>query len=379
MTVMEGVRERIRVMHLGGPKGLYGAERWILALVRNLEADRIESVVGAIRDDPSLAAELCTQAHSMGFRSHIFESPGRLSLAAIPLIRDYVRKHRIDILHTHGYKTDILGLIAVRGTGCKIVSTPHGWTINADLKLRAYESIDRLVFPLLDAVAPLSKSLFESVIGLPGMKGKTHLIENGVDIEEIENATIVDGKLRSWRDQGLAVIGYIGRLTEGKGLVTLLHAISALRRSDLRLAIVGEGEQAGELKDVAASLGLGNRVRFFGYRPDRLAFLRGFDAFVLPSRSEGTPRCLMEAMAAEVPVIATDISGCRNLIVDGKTGLLFPVDDHLTLARTMDAVLKNRPRTRAMVSLALDFVRVNYSAGAMANSYMKLYSALLSH
>lgn len=378
MTGLEAARGRIRVMHLGGPKGLYGAERWILALVRSLEAEKIESVVCTIRDDPSLAAELCTQASAIGCRTHIFESPGRFNLTAISLIRDYIREHRIDVVHTHGYKTDILGLLAVRGTACKIVTTPHGWTVNADLKLRAYEFVDRLVFPLFDAVVPLSKGLFEGVVTLPGMRRKTYLIENGVDIDEIENTTTVDRDLLRWRGRGLAVIGYVGRLTEGKGLVTLLRAIAALGRDDVRLAIVGEGEQAGELGNVAESLGIRDRVRFFGYRPDRLAFLKGFDVFVLPSRSEGTPRCLMEAMAADVPVIATDIPGCRNLVADGKTGVLFQVDDHPALASSINALLNDRPRARAMVTHARSFVHQNYSAVAMASRYMNLYGALVA-
>ncbi len=106
------------------------------------------------------------------------------------------------------------------------------------------------------------------------------------------------------------MVGYIGRLIPAKGLVALLDAFALLDLPSKKLAIVGEGPQREELEAYAAAKGLRECVSFFGFRSDRLAFLKGFDVFVLPSRSEGIPRCLMEAMAASVAVLASDIPGC---------------------------------------------------------------------
>ena len=106
-------------------------------------------------------------------------------------MRKFIREKKIDILHTHGYKTDIIGFLAIKGTNCKIISTPHGWTANSNLKLHLYEFIDRLVFAFFDAIIPLSQELYASIIKIPGTKNKVFLIENGVDINEIEEVTYV--------------------------------------------------------------------------------------------------------------------------------------------------------------------------------------------
>lgn len=109
---------RIRVLHLGSPTGLYGAERWILALVNNMDRTRVESAVAVIRDDPNLGADLCTEAGRQGFRTHVFEARGKVNWSAVRMLKGYLQAERIDVLHTHGYKTDVIGLLAARGTAC---------------------------------------------------------------------------------------------------------------------------------------------------------------------------------------------------------------------------------------------------------------------
>ena len=133
---------RIRVLHLGSPTGLYGAERWILALAGHLPADRVESWIGAIRDAPDLEAPLCRVAAQMGFPTRVFTAYGRFSVAAIGQIRRFIREKQISVVHTHGYKTDIIGYLAARGTDCRTMATPHGWRASPGMRLRsgAYES-----------------------------------------------------------------------------------------------------------------------------------------------------------------------------------------------------------------------------------------------
>ena len=124
---------KIRVLQLGSPTGLYGAERWILALVKHLDPDRIHSIVAAIKDDNDLEVPLCNEAAELNFETKIFHANGRFNLSAIRQLRQYIQSKDIDILHTHFYKTDLIGLLATLGTDCKIISTPHGWSTKADL------------------------------------------------------------------------------------------------------------------------------------------------------------------------------------------------------------------------------------------------------
>ncbi|MGH9905837.1 MAG: glycosyltransferase, partial [Pyrinomonadaceae bacterium] len=124
-------------------------------------------------------------------------------------------------------------------------------------------------------------------------------------------------------------------------------------------------------------LRIGNDVEFLGFRDDRLTFLKGFDVFVLPSRLEGIPRCLMEAMAARIPVVASDIPGCRDLISHDETGLLFELDNVESLLRCLSEVMDPNVRVR-LGQAARDVVVVNYSAATMARQYHGLYSGLLA-
>lgn len=369
--------KRIRVLQLGSPTGLYGAERWILALIKHLDTERVETTVAVIRDDPSLESPLCREAEKLGFRSHIIVANGRVNLSAVHELRKYIRQNRIQVLHTHGYKTDLIGLLSTRGTGCRIVSTPHGWTRQADFKLMCYEILDRCAFPFFSSVAPLSDELFKNLEGIPGLNGKLCLIRNGVDIGEIDSVKQAAGEVAKFRNEGNFVIGYIGRLVPSKAIDTLLISVSRLKFENWRLAIVGEGECRWVLEKQAEELGIADKVCFFGFREDRIAFLRGFDLFVLPSRSEGIPRSVMEAMAAGVPVIASKIQGCRDLIEDGRSGLLCEVDDTEGFTSKIEHVLKDSIFRKELADSARDRVNRSFSAQTMATAYSNLYSDLV--
>jgi glycosyltransferase involved in cell wall biosynthesis len=367
----------MRVMQLGSPTGLYGAERWILALVRHLDIAKVESIVSVIRDDPSYSAALCEQARSFGFRTEVFEAHGKVNWSAVRQLRQYVKDQGVHILHTHGYKTDTIGLLATRGTSCRLVSTPHGWSVRAGVKLRVYEAIDRAIFPFFDAVAPLSEGIFDELKGRIGLGGKLELIPNGVDISEIDAVKHAAPEVEAWRADGNFVIGYVGQLIARKGLITLLKAFAKLPAARKKLVIIGEGEQKDELVQLASTLQIASDVAFLGFRNDRLAFLKGFHVSVLPSQLEGIPRTLMEAMAAGIPVVASNIPGCTDLITHEKTGLLFDLDNVEALVGCLAKCMDQDVQTRLGKS-GRQFILENFSAARMADQYQGLYRKLLA-
>ena len=365
---------KLRVLHLGNPTGLYGAERWILALIRYLP-ESVESIVGVIEDRQEAApAELLTRSAALGFETQTFAGRGRLSVAAIKKLRSYLVSRGINILHTHGYKTDIVGLLAARGTECRVVSTPHGWTVGADLKLRAYECLDRIAFVFMDAVVPLSLGLHDGLARWLGWRRNLLLIRNGVDIGEIEAAK-PRPRTDSAGDESF-LVGYIGRLVPGKGIPDLIKAFAAANIPKKQLWIIGSGPQDHELQALCEELSISKRVNLLGYREDRLEYLKVFDLFVLPSYSEGIPRCLLEAMAADIPVVATDIAGCRAVIEDQVTGYLYPPGDVKALASILLTLCQDRGKGRLVRENAKAFVLATYSAQRMAEEYAQLYSGL---
>ena len=362
---------------MGSPTGLYGAERWILALIKHLPPSEVESFVGVIKDSPELEAPLCTVASELGFQAHVIEAYGKLSRSAIGKLRRLLLEHQIDILHTHGYKTDLIGVLAVRGTPCKTLSTPHGWSVNAGFKLQVYEALDRLSFLFMDAVVPLSRDLFDGLQSLPGLKRKLHLIENAVDLSEIDAPGETPDVLHRWHEEGRAVIGYIGQLITRKRIDTLIEAFHALDIPNKQLCLIGDGPQRQELEALSERLGEGRNVAFLGFRGDRIDFLKGFDIFVLPSELEGIPRCLMEATAAGVAVIATDIPGCREVVNPGETGFLSPPGNSEELARQMSRLIVDHTLRARLARAGAERTRQRYSADALAGAYTELYQSMV--
>ncbi len=363
-------------MQLGSPTGLFGAERWILALIKYLDKSKINIFVSAIKDSPDLKVPLCSEADSLGISTKIFEAYGKFNFRAIKFIRDYIKNNNIHILHTHAYKQDIIGLFATIGTNCKIVSTPHGWSKKADFKLMCYETLNRAIFPFFDAVVPLSKELYNSLKRIPFLKSKLYLIENGVDIDEIKNINKVAPEVKKYRDQGSFIIGYIGQLIPRKGLDILFTALKDIAIPNWHLFVLGDGEQMDRLKRMASNFNILSKIHFTGFRQDRLSYLKGFDVFVLPSRLEGIPRCLMEAGAMGKAILASDIPGCRDVIIHNKTGLLFHPEDPKSLKENLLKLYKDKQLRDSLGQHASQFIKQKYSARRMALEYETLYFKL---
>lgn len=363
----------LRVLQLATCGPLYGAERWILALIRNLDPALVESHVAVIIDQPEAEAPLLAAAKALGAKVHTIIAPGRLSRAAPAALRRIVAEQGIAVIHSHGYKPDLVTLLAARGTGARTLATPHGWSRDAGLKLAAYEALDRLLLTRFDAVAPLSPDLADGLRPLPGMARRLHLIPNGVDLTEIDAAGDPPPELAALRRKG-PVIGYAGQLIARKDLTTLLSAFATWQRDDASLVLVGAGEARGALEAQAAALGIAARTHFAGFCTDRLEWMKGFDLFVLPSRLEGIPRCLMEAMALRLPVLASDIPGTRELVRHGETGLLFPVGDAAALAGSFGRALAEGA---ALGETARMLVESRFSGAAMARAYEALFARLV--
>ena len=372
-----GRNHRVRVLHLGSPTGLYGAERWILAVARHLPVADFDCVVATVRDDPSLTSPVCRRASELGLEVRVFEDHGRLSLDAVRQIRAFIRSTAVDIVHSHGYKTDLIGLLAAAGTRCRTVTTPHGWSTDADWRLRVYEALDRASFPFFDAVVPLSETLHRGLEWVGRLRRNLHLIPNGVDLDELAESMSAPVAGHLARSEGDFVVGFVGRLVPLKAVDVLIQAFARLDRPGKQLWIVGDGPEGDALKVLAARLGIASDVHFLGYREDRLAILGRIDVLALPSRTEGTPRCVLEAMAARVPVVTSDVEGCRILVRDHETGLLARVDDVADLARRLGRLATDAALRLRLAEAGRAFVEREFSARMVASRYAELYLELL--
>jgi glycosyltransferase involved in cell wall biosynthesis len=363
----------IPVLELAGSVALYGAERWILALLKHLNQDRIKPLICALRDDQGSNAPICDAASELGVPSLVIDAPRRFDFNAVRKLRRIIRGRKISILHTHGYKVDLLGRLATLGTPCKIITTPHGWTHEPDMKLRMYESLDRAIFPFMDLVVPLSQEMHKDIAQLPGMRRKLQLILNGVDLDEIASDVKEAPELTAWKSEGCFIIGFIGRLIEAKGIGALLRAVAQMPSPAVRVALIGNGPDEQSFRDMAQSLNISERVTFFGYREDRLSFIKAFDVLALPSLSEGIPRCIMEAMGLGVAVVASDIPGCRAVVDSCETGILVPTGDEKALGEAFESLRRNPVFRNTLAQAGKIHVYKHFSAERMAKQYEKLF------
>ncbi|WP_020408732.1 glycosyltransferase [Hahella ganghwensis] len=358
------------------PTGFYGAERWILALAKHLPRESVQCDLAVTLEDNSRDLELVKQYRKLGLEAFELPMSHRFDYKVINRLVDLIKERNIQVIHTHGYKSDILGVLAARKAGIPCIVTPHGFENASDLKLRLFIWLGNLSMKYADVVAPLSPALMEDVkvIGVPDRK--VTYIQNGVDLSEAEAELENEVTLAK---PGIKRIGFIGQLISRKNLWDMLDVFESLasRYENVTLSLLGDGDERKALEEHAASLKHGDRIEFLGFRDDRMAYLRSFDMFVMTSTLEGIPRCLMEAAAMGVPVAAYNIPGIDQLVFDGETGLLAPPGDKAKLESQWEKILFDEGVAKELAQNAKDYVYQHYSAQRMAEEYRQLFERVV--
>jgi glycosyltransferase involved in cell wall biosynthesis len=371
-VAIESSTRPLRVAHLYSSLGVYGAERWALTLIKYLDRAKVESSVITIGTKPG-----ATAFHQLLKKQDIpaehLAIPGKLNNAAVRALRELIERNEIDVLHTHGFKSDILGYLAKRSTGIPVISTPHGWSAHEGMRIRIYEAIGRVFMRRLDGVYPVSPALYDDLIARGFAASRVKLIVNGVDIRAFD--ACFNG--RSVRRTGTPFnILFAGRLCKPKGVYDLLQAFAALDMPDARLRFAGAGEELEELKAVAARLGVADRVEFPGAVDGMAAQFEWAHVLVLPSYSEGISRVVMESFAAGVPVIGSDIPGMRVLVEQGRSGLLVPAGDVNAFASALGEVASRPDFGFQMALEARRRIDTHFSAARVAEQYTEEYRRL---
>lgn len=367
----------INILQFITSTGFYGAERWILALNNNLDAKKVRSdlVVTTEKGRPS---EILNHFNAGECQAFEIEMNARFSLSAIRALVKLIKRQDIDIIHTHGYKSDIMGLIAARLTGIKSVSTPHGFGEISGLKMKTFVALGKFALRFFDSVVPLSEQLVDIIKQAGIAKKKIHFIRNAVDLKEVEQYRVKKG-IKVESDCKLR-IGYIGRMIPSKKIDDILNIYNQiwLENNNVEIQLLGDGESKAEMEKLAAMLPSTESIHFLGFRNDRLQLLSQFDLFVMTSSHEGIPRCLMEAVAMEIPVAAYNIPGVDQLVVHEKTGLLAEYADQKTLKKYWLRLLSDKKHANKLAKQGREFVNERYSGQRMAAQYTSLYQKLLS-
>ncbi|WP_374369123.1 glycosyltransferase [Piscinibacter sp.] len=322
---------------------------------------------------------LAERAEAAGIPVDCCDKQPGLDLGALARMRRMFRAFRPEVLHTHNPMAHYYAVAATVGLGiARILNSRHGMG-SGQLSARR-EKLYRAALLATDhavSVCDAARQRFVSHGVMPASKAV--VVRNGIDLARFAPRNAIAGAALR-QTLGLppssVVFGTVGRLNEAKQQQRMLVALRTLidQGEDAALAIVGDGELRAELERETDRLGLRDRVRFLGARSDVPELLAGMDVFLLSSRTEGYSLALVEASAAALPIVATDVGGNAEIVHDGRTGLLVPAGNDERLAAAMGELLRDAPRREQLGRQARQWALEEGSLDAMCDGYERLYA-----
>jgi glycosyltransferase involved in cell wall biosynthesis len=316
---------------------------------------------------------------------HMTREPSPLSdLRALYALRRLVRGGDYDVVHTHSSKAGILGRFAIPAKQhCAVIHTPHvfAFQMNCNRLMRAfYRTVERAAARRTDwlhAVCQAEKQAALAARLLP--EARIKVICNGVDVR---SWTVASSAAPSQLREPLGipadapVIGTVGRYAAQKGWDLLVEAMPAVlcEIPEARLVLVGDDAGDTKLKLRVKHLQISDSVHFYGATDHRRDLYAMFNLFVLPSRWEALPYALLEAAAVGAPVLATNVGGVNEVVIDNLTGSLVPPEDSSALAQKMIERLRDPERTAKMALAAKAKVAGEFRLDKMISGIEKLYS-----
>lgn len=368
----------MNVLMLSSSLGLFGGEGVVLNLIRGLSPPTHASL-GYFHNAHNPHDELARAVRRYGHVARRIACSGPFDPRAVGRIARVIRKDRINLVHTHGYKTDIYGYFAARLARIPIVATVHSLFWDSP-RMRHYVRFQRNLLTRFDAVACVSEPILEELRRGRPLRRPPSLIANGIDTEGYARSRERrEAAARQWNlDPDGVYLGSAGRLSHEKGFDVLIRAAALVAaRHPAHLLVGGEGPEADRLRALARELGIEDRVHFLGLVADMPGFYSLADVFVLASRIEGLPLVILEAMAAGTPVVATDVGDVGTVIRSGETGALAPPEDPAHLAERVISALTDPDSTGAMAEAGHRAVEERHGRRRMAEAYQCLYDQVL--
>ncbi len=371
--------KEIKTLQLISPIGFFGAENVMIQLSKELFSCDYSNYVGILGNSQRSYIDTADEAGKYGLNVKIFPCRGKFDIKSILKIRNFIKNNKIDIIHSHGYKSNLYNLLASIGLRVKRITTCHNW-LGSTAKMRFYAYLDKLLLNKFDKVIVVSNDLNAEVLKRGISPKKVQLIYNGIDLKRFQpdNLNNISFKELLGFQDGSPLIGTVGRLTEEKGHNYLISAFANMisELPDAKLLIVGDGPLRNSMESQVKNLGLQNKVILMGTRRDIPEILNIIDIFVLPSLTEGVPMALLEAMAAKKPIIATRVGAISNIIKNGYSGLLVEPKDSNALYCSMNCLINDKAKAFSMANEAFECVKSKFSSLRMAQEYINVYESL---
>ena len=366
---MEDSKVRPLVLHAVASGGLYGIERMLTMLLPALRETGWDAQLLCFNAAGGVGAEVGERCAAQGCPVHYLPLERGVRMRDLLRIWTALRTRRPQLLHVHGYKATTLAGAVARLQDIQVVGTVHSEVVSAP-EVANNLRLESLVLPRLTRVAAVSTGVSADLIRRGVSPHRIEVIRNGITDPGVPESTT----------RPLSKLVVIGRLVEPKNNHVVLNALAALAQRGIRrnLVVAGDGPERQALRELTSSFGLDEQVQFTGFIDDVGSLLSPDSIFVMPSRSEGIPLALLEAMAHGMPIIASRVGGIPEVVEDGREALLMPPDDPAALEKLLATLFTDEPRARALGAAARLRYEREFRLDAMRDRYTDLYTRVLN-
>ncbi len=371
---------RVRVVHIiRGEPFQGGADIYVTTLLAHLDRERFDPSVLVLAKAPAREIPLCARLAEAAIDHEVLEAPAKLHPAYFSWTLDRLKAAGATLVHTHEYKSALIGLYTARRAGAAAVGTAHGWTASST-KARIYEAIERRLLKRFDGVIACSEFMRRDLVDLGIAPERIPVIYSASELPPPGDGP--EFRRAAGIGEEAFLVGTLGRLSREKGQAVLLEALREVRAHVPGIAVVlaGEGPDRPALEAAVPHLGLSGAVTFMPSlpRPRLGSFFEAIDIFVLPSLRENLPLALIEAMQAGRPIVAAAVGGVPELIEDRKTGLLVPPGDPGALARAIRELAGDETLRRRLASEARRQAVQRFTGERFAEQMGEFYGEMLA-
>lgn len=384
----------MKIMHIIGGAEKGGSRTHLITLAKELLNRGIKVEIVCFIDDV-VAAE--ARAHDISVK--VFPMKNAYDLRVISKLSRYIHLSKPHLIHTHGVRANFIGRLANLGNDIPLLTTVHSsirYDYGSAFKARSYHAIDRMTRGLTNQFIAVSDAI------------AAELIEDGIDakkITRIYNSLALDFPLTNKAlatsehadrapsnravspirqelgiDAAIPLLITVGRLESVKNHRMLLDIFELLKANniDYHGLIAGDGSLRAELEQLAQDKGLNDRVTFLGFRKDVYQLLKASDIFLLTSTMEGFGITLLEAMAAKIPVIVTDVGGMPEVIRIAHNGYVVPADDTVQFVARVEEILASPELSERLVASGYKALQDNFTPEKFTDNTYRLYEKILN-
>ena len=356
------------IMYLIASTDIGGAEKVLLDMCKSVSGED-NSVQVCLFESSNTNQELKQILIEKGIKTHAIKMQFPFYFKEIYKLRKLCIDQKIDILHCHGFRADVIGGLVGKLTRVKLISSVHGW-IAFTKKMKFYKFLDVWILRHFDLILPVSKKLKEELISKRICSTKIKVLRNIPCLGEVR-------KHPRKSDDVVVQLGFVGRLSNEKGVEILLQAFSRLLEEfRLELHIVGDGPLKKSIEEKITELKLSSYVKMHGFVRTPGEIYKKLDMLVMPSLTEGTPLTLLEAMSFGLPVVASAVGGIPEIINDGDNGILVKPGDVEQLIKKIKQLIVDKNIRKEISQSALltinDICDRNKWKSILLNSYTAL-------